>query len=215
MNPQERRYNRTQGVSSLLRDHLNRHGMEAKVREYTAPLVWAEMVGPQVAAATEVEKVKNGVLYVRTRSAMWAQELTFYREDILRRLNRRIGARDEPLITDIRFLNRGLRTKEETEKPPPLNPSADELDDVDLSAREREIIEESVARIADEGLRERMRRVRLANARLRTWRLDNGWAPCDECGELAPPLHPYNGDTDCPRCRIQRNTPNTPLGGRR
>jgi predicted nucleic acid-binding Zn ribbon protein len=211
----ERRYDRTQAVGTLVSERLARLGFETKVREYMAPSVWAEMVGPQVAASTEVEKVKDGVLYVRTRSAMWAQELTFYKDDILLRLNRRIGARATPIITDIRFLNRGLRPKPEVEGPPPLSPTPDELDDVDLSPREREIIEEGVACIGDEGLRERVRRVRIANAKLRTWRLDHGWAPCPDCGELAPPFFPYNGEVDCPRCRIGRNASETPLGGRR
>jgi hypothetical protein len=172
------------------------------------------MVGPQVAAATEVEKVKDGVLYVRTRSGMWAQELTFYKDDILRRLNRRIGARQEPIITDIRFLNRGLRTKPEVESPPPLSPTADELDDIELSPRERDAIEEGVAGIGDEGLRERVRRVRVASAKLQLWRMEHGWSPCPECGELAPPFFPYNGTVDCARCRIRRNASETPPGAR-
>jgi predicted nucleic acid-binding Zn ribbon protein len=211
----ERRYNRTQPVGSLVSERLARLGFETKVREYMAPSVWAEMVGPQVAAATEVEKVKDGVLYVRTRSGMWAQELTFYKDDILRRLNRRIGARHEPIITDIRFLNRGLRSKPEQDAPPPHRPSADELDDMELSPRERAAIDEGIAGIADEGLRERVRRVRVASAKLRLWRMENGWMPCPECGELAPPFFPYNGTVDCAPCRIRRNASETPPGARR
>lgn len=212
--PGERRYNRTQAVGSLISERLTRLGFDTKVREYMAPSVWAEMVGPQVAAATEVEKVKDGVLYIRTRSGMWAQELTFYKEDILRRLNRRIGARQEPIITDIRFLNRGLRTKPEVETAPPLSPSGDELDDMELSPRERSVIEEGVAGIEDEGLRERLRRVRVASAKLQLWRMEHGWSPCTECGELAPPFFPYDGTVDCAHCRIRRNASETPPGAR-
>jgi predicted nucleic acid-binding Zn ribbon protein len=199
------RRDRAKALGGLLDSQLTRLGFADKVREHTAPLVWAEMVGPQVAAATEVDRVRDGVLYVSTRSATWAHELTFYKTDILRRINDRVGASRQPVITDIRFQNRGMRRKREGEKPPPLHPTAEELADVDLSPREMEMIEESIGVIADETLRERVRRARRSEARLRTWRLDNGWGPCSECGDLAPPHFPYDGTVDCARCRIAWN----------
>jgi predicted nucleic acid-binding Zn ribbon protein len=201
------RRDRTKVLAGLLDSQLARLGFADKVREHTAPLVWAEMVGPQVAAATEVDRVKDGVLYVSTRSATWAHELTFYKADILRRINDRVGAPHHPVITDIRFQNRGLRRKRdgENEKPPPLHPAPEELADVDLSPRELETIEEGITVIADEALRERVRRARRSEARLRTWRMDNGWGPCPECSNLAPPHFPYDGTVDCARCRITWN----------
>lgn len=199
---ERRRQPRAAAVGSLLGERLRGMGMDAKIREYTAPLVWAELVGPQVAAATEVDNVKDGVLYVHTRSSMWSHELTFHKADILRRLNIRIGARPgEPLIKDIRFMNRGVR-REVVELPPPLHPSPDELDDVDLSPAETAVIDTGVAIISDENLRARLRGLRIADAKLRTWRLDNGWAPCARCGDLAPPRFPVDGTVACSRCRI-------------
>ncbi len=175
------------------------------MREHMAPLVWAEMVGPQVASATEVDKVKDGTLYVSTRSAVWSHELTFHKADILQRLNRRIGAHPEqPLIREIRFHNRSVfkRDAPQPEGPMPLSPSRLELEDVALSSEELAAIEADISAITDQGLRERFRRVRIADARLRIWRMDNGWAPCPRCDNLAPPSYPYNGTVSCPRCRV-------------
>lgn len=201
-----RRYNRTAAVGGLVTEQLARLGIEGRVRQHLAPLVWAELVGPQVAAASEVEKVADGVLYVCTRSSTWAHELSFYKADILRRLNERLGARKEPLITDIRFLNRGSRRdKERSDGPPAFGPTPDELDDVDLSPREYQIIEDGIAQIQDETLRDRVRSARVAAVRLRTWRLDNGWALCPNCGELCPPSYPETGRVNCSRCRIERH----------
>jgi predicted nucleic acid-binding Zn ribbon protein len=177
-------------IGQLVGERLSGLQIEAKIREHTAPLVWAEVVGPQVAAATEVLGVENGVLRVSTKSAVWSNELTFYKADILRRLNARIGggaAAREPAIKEILFQNRGLRKKRASADPPPLAPTPEELDDVELSAAEIRTIEAGVAGVSDEGLRARLRRVRLADARLRTWRLDNGWFPCPRCGDLTPP----------------------------
>ncbi|MDX1932527.1 MAG: DUF721 domain-containing protein [Capsulimonadales bacterium] len=197
---------RRNGITSLLESHFGRLGFAAKVKEHTAPLVWAETVGPQIAAATEVERVHDGVLHVAVRSAMWASELGFYKQDILRRLNARVGAENAPVIRDIRFQNRGLQKRRGTpETPPPLHPSPEELAEVDLSPGEIERIEESLRRISDDALRARLRAVRLTDARLRTWRLDNHWFPCPHCGDLAPPRFPADGTVDCARCRVRRS----------
>lgn|GEM_PF-185454 len=211
------RYSRgkASAVGQLVGEGLSRLQIERKIRQHMAPLVWAEVVGPQVAGATEVTGVDNGVLRVSTRSSVWAHELTFYKVDILRRLNTRLGAAPpaEALITDILFQNRGLRAEKDTKPPrPPLSPTAEELDDVPLSAREIEIIDAGIAAVGDEGLRSRLRRLRIADAKLRTWRLDNGWLACPRCGELSPPAYDDNneivpGVADCARCRIAAWTP--------
>jgi predicted nucleic acid-binding Zn ribbon protein len=193
MRGERRRAPRATGLGDVLGSRL---------REHTAPLVWAELVGPQIAAATDVDNVKDGVLYVHTRSSMWTQELTFHKADILRRLNARIGARPgEPLIREIRFQNRGVR-RHPVETAPALHPTPEELDDVDLSPGETDAIDTGIAIISDDTLRARMRKLRIADCRLRTWRLDNGWAPCPHCGDLAPPAFPANGALACSRCRV-------------
>ena len=201
------------GVSAVgpLVSALGGSAFEAKIREHTAPLVWAEVVGPQVAGATEVLGISNGVLRVATRSSVWSHELTFYKADILRRLNARLGTplggSREPAVTDILFQNRGLRANQEAADAPPtlpLAPSREELEDVALSPGEMETIEASVAAVADEALRARLRRVRVADARLRTWRLDHGWLPCARCGDLAPPRPGRPFSAACPRCRVEK-----------
>lgn len=201
----ERRRDRTNAVGPLVYQRLGTMGFEAKVREHMAPLVWAELVGPQVAAATEADKVKDGTLFISTRSAVWSHELTFHKADILQRLNRRIGARpDQPLVREIRFQNRGAfkRDAPAPDRAPSLSPSREELEEVELSPREAKAIETDIASIPDETLRARLRKVRIADARLRTWRMDNGWGPCTVCGDLAPPAYPFDGTVSCARCRI-------------
>jgi len=181
--------------------------MHAKIREYTAPLIWNELVGPQIAAATEVDRVKDGILFVHTRSAMWAHELTFHKADILRRLNQRLGMRGDvaPVIKDLRFQNRGLQKTREgsVERTTPLHPTPEELDDVDLLPGELAAIEQAVSVISDPRIRTSLRLLRIADARLRTWRLDHDWAPCETCGDLAPAQTDAEaGKLNCPRCRL-------------
>ncbi|MBC8104600.1 MAG: DUF721 domain-containing protein [Cytophagales bacterium] len=212
----ERRRAGIESVGKLVGERIGALDFEAKIREHTAPLVWAEVVGPQVAGATEVIGVREGVLRVSTKSSVWSSELTFYKNDILQRLNTRLGARaGSPAITDILFQNHGLKRQKEAREaaenaPPPLAPTPEELDDVALSAGALATVEEGVSAITDDLLRARLRRLRIADMKLRTWRLDSGWTPCPRCGDLAAPH--LLGATDaaapgtllCPRCRVAR-----------
>lgn len=200
-------------LARLLGEGMNRLHIERKIKEHTAPLIWAEVVGPQVASSTQIMKVADGVLHVSAKSAVWANELTFYKADILRRVNKRLNGtlNAAPVIKDILFQSRGVEEKEEELAPRTTipRPSPEELDDVVLNEDEWAEIAESVATVADEGLRERFRRARITDARLKIWRAENGWLPCDVCGSLSPPRQLSDGticygEPDCPRCRVAR-----------
>jgi predicted nucleic acid-binding Zn ribbon protein len=69
-----------------------------KLRESLALAYWAEVVGEQAAAASQAETIRDGILFVRTKSSVWSHELTFLKAHILAELNRRIG---RPVIKDI------------------------------------------------------------------------------------------------------------------
>lgn len=171
--------------------------IDRKIREHTAPLVWAEVVGPQVAGATEILGIESGVLRVSTKSAVWANELIFYKPEFLRRINARLGAKPgDPFVRDIHFVNRGVRPKETTG-----DDVSPDIDAVALSPAELELVESEVGPIRDEALRDRVRRCRLADLKLRTWRLDNGWAPCQRCGDLVAPIG-VDAAGVCHRCRL-------------
>lgn len=202
-----------QGIAKLLGEGMRGLQIERKIMEHTAPLVWAEVVGPQVAGSTQILGVADGVLRVSAKSAVWANELTFYKADILKRLHLRLTGSPSPpyIIKDIHFLNRGIEAKEEELAPRTTipKPTTDELDDVVLSDEDYAAIDASVATVADEQLRARLRQVRVTDARLKYWRMENGWLPCEVCGTMSPPRIDREGeilfgDPDCPRCRVLR-----------
>jgi len=191
-----RRTGRASRLGVTLDNVLGGRDMLRKIKEHTAPLIWAEVVGEQMAAATEVLSVSGGVLRVSTKSAVWAHELTFYKTEILRRLNVALGVPNAPVITDIHFQNRGITRKEK-----PHVDFETPIDEIELSPAELKQVEDSLRKIPDKDLRDKMRRARLTDLRLRTWRLDNGWVPCSRCGELCAPL-PAGEAMACSRCRI-------------
>src|SRR5260370_13642841 len=87
-------------LGNMLNAEARRLKLDGALREESAVTLWPEVVGEQIAAATEAERVREGVLYVIARNHTWAFELTFHREQILKGLNARLGRK---AITEIRF----------------------------------------------------------------------------------------------------------------
>ena len=56
-----------------------------------AQTVWADAVGPAIAAEAEPVAERDGVLTVRCASATWAQELSLMERELLGRLRKRLG----------------------------------------------------------------------------------------------------------------------------
>jgi predicted nucleic acid-binding Zn ribbon protein len=167
----------------------------SKVRENLALGFWDKVVGPQAAAATEPESVREGVLFVRTKSSVWSHELTFLKGTIIQRLNQRIG---RPVIREIIFRAQGVKRPP---APTPLpKPTPEELAAVVLSPEDQRKLDSElrrIARIPEERIRESVRKRVVRESRLNRWRLEHGWNPCARCQAV----HPLEDDL-CPLCRI-------------
>jgi len=81
-----------EAVGPLVRNLLQRHGLDRRIEEFLAVEVWAEVVGPMIAAQSHAVEIRAGVLFVHVTSNVWMQELGVLREDIAARLNARLGA---------------------------------------------------------------------------------------------------------------------------
>ena len=169
-----------------------------RLRESLALAYWSDVVGPQAAAASEPETVRDGILFVRTKSSVWSHELTFLKSHILTELNRRIG---RPIIKDIIYRAQGVKKAPQPEAAGD-HPTEEELKLVVLTAREQTALDEelrSLVTIRDEKLRDSVRARIVRDRRLRRWRLDHGWKECAGCQAVH--------DTDdrlCPICRLCR-----------
>ena len=57
-----------------------------------AKMVWAKAVGPPLARQTLPLRVKSGRLEVAVASAVWRNQLGFMKKDIVKRINKFVGA---------------------------------------------------------------------------------------------------------------------------
>jgi predicted nucleic acid-binding Zn ribbon protein len=184
-------------MASVLTQAISRMESAGQIRESLALAYWPRVAGPQAAAATEVESVRDGVLFVRTKSSVWSHELTLHKARLLTGLNRMLGGK---VIQEIIFRARGV-TK--TEAPvEPDTPSVEELaavvlertEKAELRARLQELIS-----VEDDHARKTIATRLVLDAKLRHWRLERGWHVCHRCSAVHK--------TDfrlCPICRLCR-----------
>lgn len=87
-------------MTQLLADILKQPRISKGINAGWTVLLWEQSVSPEIAKQTEAIKVKNRVLYVNTKSPVWAQELNFLKKDIMDRINEKAGC---AAVRDIRF----------------------------------------------------------------------------------------------------------------
>jgi predicted nucleic acid-binding Zn ribbon protein len=189
----DRSNERFRPLEQLLGGEARRLKLDGSLREVAAVGLWAEVVGEQIAAATQAERVRDGVLHVIARSHTWAFELTFHREQILKGLNARLGG---AVIQEIRFRPGLIHAPEAPPPPPEPAPTAAELAAITLEPGEAAAVEDEAARVADPEMQVVVRRL-LTNERKRLlWQQQQGLRACASCGAM----HSTPGEL-CPACR--------------
>jgi Dna[CI] antecedent DciA-like protein len=182
-------------MASVLQNAINPMESATRIRESLALAYWSRVAGPQASAASEAEFVREGILFVRTKSSVWSHELTLYKPRLLLNLNRLLGGK---IINDIIFRAQGVTKKETT--PDPDAPTLEELAAVVLEPEEKAELGaclNALITIPDEHIRRSIASRLTQEAKLRHWRLERDWRVCPHCDAVHK--------TDfrlCPICRL-------------
>jgi hypothetical protein len=148
-----RRYqpSKLQRIDDILQKALKKHHIALKTVDRKLQNVWLQAVGPRIAAQTYPDSIKKTILFVKVANTAWMQQLHFMKQDILEKFNHL--HQQEP-VSNI-FFTFGEITASAAIKEAPLF-SADEMPA--LKARDKKMIEKSLAAIADEELRDILKR---------------------------------------------------------
>ncbi|MCM1092438.1 MAG: DUF721 domain-containing protein [Bacteroides sp.] len=79
-------------LGDIIRESLQRDGIETRFDEQRAAYMWGDIVGPGVNRYTTRRYIERGVLHVFLSSAALKQELTFMRQSIIKALNEAVGS---------------------------------------------------------------------------------------------------------------------------
>jgi predicted nucleic acid-binding Zn ribbon protein len=88
-------------TTAVLRAVLPRLPHAERLQEYRVWEVWEQAVGTAVARKAQPRKIHNGKLFVTVASAVWMQEMQFYKAVIQDKVNHELGAL---VVKDVRFV---------------------------------------------------------------------------------------------------------------
>ncbi len=145
-----KRQTKLQPIGEVLFSVLKKRGMASKIEENILFKLWPKAVGPQIASKTKPDSFKNGILFVKTVSSVWVQQLHFVKQDILDKFNQLSG---KQTIKEIRFLV-GHRMVAETAEHA-VSPSKKSL----LKKRDKDMIATCTDSLTDQELAEVLKRV--------------------------------------------------------
>lgn len=98
------RHTNTQNIGDLVNELLKELKLDQKLKEVRLISSWNEILGMNVARATNKLFIKNRVLFVYLKSPVVRKELMMLKTGIIKRLNDQVG---ESVIDDIVFNVKG------------------------------------------------------------------------------------------------------------
>ena len=149
MRKQRRRKLREPARAGELVAHLLKGlGLEERLNQYKALVIWKDVVGPQIAARTRPVRIRNDILEINVDQPAWMQQLQLMKPKILFQLNHQL---DKATIKDL-YLKRGKIDTSPFKKSEP--PPAWRM--IKLDADEKRQVGELLSCIEDDGLKAEM-----------------------------------------------------------
>ena len=88
-------------LKKAIEEAIESAGIKSALSQEAAVVLWGSVVGETVSSVTKAERVESGVLIVKVETAVWRQELHMQKEEIINKVNKKIGTR---AIREIRFI---------------------------------------------------------------------------------------------------------------
>ena len=88
-------------LKKAIEEAIHSTGIKSALSQEAAVVLWGSIVGKAVSSVTKAERVESGVLIVKVETAVWRQELHMQKEEIINKVNKKIGTR---AIREIRFI---------------------------------------------------------------------------------------------------------------
>lgn len=137
-----------QRISSILPRIIKTFGLESNLQLRKLSNSWVQIVGDTIALHSSPERLRQEILYVAVDSPIWMQQLSFFKKELIEKVNRETGKK---LISDIRFIVGDVKIPESTID---IRQSTVKL----LTPEDMEEIEQSVAAINDHEIKESVKK---------------------------------------------------------
>lgn len=89
-----------QRIGALLSEVLSEKGYLTFCKEYNILQKWGLIADKRLAVASTCERIENGIIYVKLKSAPWRHEAVYCKDALLKKIQKDFGC---PTIKDIIF----------------------------------------------------------------------------------------------------------------
>jgi len=74
-------------VKKVLDALLKSYGIDTKIKNYQVLENFSEIVGENIAKHAKAERIESGKLFLSVTSGVWRQELSFRKEEMIKKIN--------------------------------------------------------------------------------------------------------------------------------
>ncbi len=166
-----------------------KNNLSGKILQREIFLRWKEIAGDFAGQITPI-KIQKKTLVIYANNPAVKDTMKFLAGSLVEKINSTVG-RGEKIIEKISF-GKTFETPEENSEEI-VNPkikkisSSEDWKKINLTDEEIADCEKKLSDIEDETQRRDLLKTFLARAKLKKWRLKNGWHECKICGELCEP----------------------------
>ena len=79
---------KAKAIKDLMSDYLKGSDFNEINNIINLNKLWKKIVGKTISKNTEITRIKNGKITIKTSNPIWRNELTFQKEDLLNRLKK-------------------------------------------------------------------------------------------------------------------------------
>lgn len=101
--------NDMKSLAAILPGLLQQLGLAETAQGWRAVTEWPAVAGARIARVTRAVSFRDGTLNVEVEGSAWMHELGFLKPELVRNLNRHLGA---SVVRDVRFVPAGSRPKD-------------------------------------------------------------------------------------------------------
>jgi len=88
-------------LKKVLKKTIENSGFKNAILQENAVSVWSDVVGKNISKISKATSVDKGVLFIKVESATWKQELYMQKDEIINKINKKIGSK---AIKEIRLV---------------------------------------------------------------------------------------------------------------
>ena len=81
----------TQKLSSIINKVINKNNLRHKIDQLNIIDIWRDIIGESIQKYVKEEKVKDYTLYIKLKSSVVRNEISYNKSKIIEKINKRIG----------------------------------------------------------------------------------------------------------------------------